>query len=273
MDLQLTGKTALVTGGSKGTGAAIARELSLEGCRVAITSRTKEDLEAVAAEITKDTGNEVITLPGDWRKWDDVQAVVGAAIEHFGVLDIFVPNAGDAPGGLFERMNEEDWERGLSLKLMGHMRGLRAVLPHMAERRAGAIVMVVGNDGLKPPYGEIIPGACNAADINVASALAQQYGYKGIRINTVNPGPIATDRWWRAEKTVSEQRNLSPDQVRKVVLASLPPGYICTPKEVARVVVFLASPCASYVNGANVPVDGAQQKTLMHVDEFFDVNL
>src|SRR3546814_6229356 len=128
---------------------------------------------------------------------------------------------------------------------MGHMRGCRAALPHMAERGSGAVTMVVGNDGLKPPFAEIVPGACNAADINVASSLAEQYGYKGIRVNTVNPGPIDTSRWAWCEEEMAESRGLTLEQVRSLILASLPRGYICTPEEVADVVLFLSSDRAS----------------------------
>jgi 3-oxoacyl-[acyl-carrier protein] reductase len=132
--------------------------------------------------------------------------------------------------------------------------------------------MVVGNDGLKPPFAEVVPGACNAADLNVASSLAEKYGYKGIRVNTVNPGPVATTRWDWVEETIAKERGLPLEQVRKLTLASLPLGYICKPEEIADVVLFLSSARASYVNGAHVPVDGAQRKALMYVDQHFAID-
>lgn len=271
MDLELQDKTVLVTGGSRGTGKEIARLFAAEGARVAITARSEDDLTAAANEISSEIGQDVIVIPGDWRKTEDVVRVVDSAIAQLGHLDIFVPNAGDAPPGDFETMDDERWLHALNLKFMGHIRGCRAVLPHMVQRGHGAITMVVGNDGLKPPFAEVVPGACNAADINVASSLAEKYGYKGIRVNTVNPGPIATPRWDWCEATMAEERNLSRAQVTRLVLASLPLGYICTPQEVANVVVFLSSARASYVNGAHVTVDGAQRKPLMYADMFFTV--
>src|SRR3546814_20417845 len=108
---------------------------------------------------------------------------------------------------------------------MGHMRGCRAVLPHMAERGSGAVTMVVGNDGLKPPFAEIVPGACNAADINVASSLAEQYGYKGIRVNTVNPGPIDPTRWAWSDEEMAESRGPTIEQVRRQILEPFPPRH------------------------------------------------
>ena len=271
MDLQLAGKTVLVTGGSRGIGLAVAKKFAEEGARVAITARNEDVLRSAAEEIKAATGGEVLILPGDWTKDDEVDRVVAAAIAELGHLDVFVPNAGAAAPGDFESMTDERWLESLNLKFMGHMRGCRAVLPHMVERGEGVVTMVVGNDGLKPPFAEIVPGACNAADINVASSLAEKYGYKGIRVNTVNPGPVATTRWDWVEETVSEERGLSMEHVRQLTLASLPLGYICAPEEVANVVVFLSSSAASYVNGAHLPVDGAQRKALMYADLHFDI--
>lgn len=270
MDLGLAGKAVLITGGSRGIGKACARLFAEEGARVAISARTETDLVTAADEIWKDTGGEVYPLPGDWRDSDDVRRVVAQARERLGSIDVFVPNAGDAPPGDFESMDDERWFQGLNLKFMGHVRGCRAVIPHMVEQGHGVITMVVGNDGLKPPFAEIVPGACNAADINVASSLAEKYGYKGIRVNTVNPGPVATSRWEWCEVTMSEERNLTRAQVSELLRASLPLGRVCTPEEVASVVLFLSSDMASYVNGAHIPVDGGQRKALMYADIHFE---
>lgn len=269
MDLGLNEKTVLITGGSRGTGREIARLFAIEGARIAICARTESDLVKTARELSEETGAFIVPIAGDWRQTADVERVVAKVIEELGSIDIFVPNAGDAPPGDFEAMDDERWMHALNLKFMGHIRGCRAILPHMVERGHGVITMVVGNDGLKPPFAEIVPGACNAADINVASSLAEKYGYKGIRVNTVNPGPIATTRWDWAEEVMGKERGLEPQQVRSLVHASLPRGYVCTPEEVANVVVFLSSEKASYVSGAHVPVDGAQRKALMYADLHF----
>ena len=195
MDLQLTGKIALVTGGSKGIGKGIARTLSGEGCRVAICARTRADLDEAAAEITASTGNEVAVFVADLTRAEDAAAFVEDAAGHFGRIDILVNNAGAAPGGVIEDLTEDDWAQSLQLKFMGYVRCTKAVLPHMQRQGHGRIVNLIGNDGIKHSYWEIAPGAANAAGLNLTMSLAAQYGEKNISFVAVNPGPVRTERW------------------------------------------------------------------------------
>jgi 3-oxoacyl-[acyl-carrier protein] reductase len=171
--------------------------------------------------------------------------------------------AGSSPGGLLEDLTEDQWMSSLNLKFMGYVRSVRAVIPHMRERGEGAIVLVVGNDGLKPSYWEMTAGVANAADINFASSVAEQYGRHGVRINTVNPGPVNTDRWDTLEKAFARDKGVDQARAHELALGSIPFGRICEPEEVANVVAFVASPRASFVNGAHIPIDGAQRKALM----------
>jgi 3-oxoacyl-[acyl-carrier protein] reductase len=148
---------------------------------------------------------------------------------------------------------------------MGYVRSVRAVIPHMRERGEGAIVMVVGNDGLKPSYWEMTAGVANAADINFASSVAEQYGRYGVRINTVNPGPVNTDRWDSLEKALARDKKIDQKHAHELALSSIPFHRICEPGEVASLVTFLVSPRASFINGAHIPIDGAQRKALMDI--------
>jgi 3-oxoacyl-[acyl-carrier protein] reductase len=148
---------------------------------------------------------------------------------------------------------------------MGYVRSCRAVIPHMVERGGGSIVLVVGNDGLKPSYWEMTAGAANAADHNFASSLAEQYGSKGIRVNTVNPGPVDTDRWDGLEKAFARDKGVDQQTAHDLAVSSIPLGRICTPQEVANLVAFVASPRGSFLNGAHIPIDGGQRKALMDV--------
>src|SRR3954469_14251794 len=166
MDLGLQGKSALVTGGSMGIGREVTRVLAREGCRVAISARDRERLEQAARELSEDTGGEVVALAGDMSVVEDVERVVNGVVERCGGIDVLVTCAGSSPGGLLEELTEDQWFASLNLKFMGYVRTCRAVIPRMREAGGGSIVLVVGNDGLKPSYWEMTAGAANAADLN-----------------------------------------------------------------------------------------------------------
>ena len=263
MDLQLTDKVAFVTGASKGIGRAVAAQLASEGADVVITARNAEPLEATAAQIARESGRRVVAMAGDMSRTDDVDRCVAAALQQFGRIDILVTCAGSSPGGLLEELTEEQWFSSLNLKFMGYVRTVRAVIPHMRNRGEGAIVLVVGNDGLKPSYWEMTAGVANAADINFASSVAEQYGRHGVRINTVNPGPVNTDRWDGLEKALARDKKIDQARAHELAVSSIPFHRICEPEEVASLVTFLASPRAYFINGAHIPIDGAQRKALM----------
>jgi 3-oxoacyl-[acyl-carrier protein] reductase len=263
LDLELGGKVALVTGASKGIGRAVAEQLAREGADVVITARTAEPLEATAQQITAATGGTVVAMAGDMSVTADVQRCVDATLARLGKIDILVTCAGSSPGGLLENLTEDQWMSSLNLKFMGYVRSVRAVIPHMRERGEGTIVLVVGNDGLKPSYWEMTAGVANAADINFASSVAEQYGRYGVRINTVNPGPVNTDRWDTLEKAFARDKGVAQDRAHELATRSIPFGRICEPGEVAALVTFLASPRAAFINGAHIPIDGAQRKAIM----------
>jgi NAD(P)-dependent dehydrogenase (short-subunit alcohol dehydrogenase family) len=265
VDLGLTDKVAFVTGASKGIGRAVAEQLASEGANVVITARTAAPLERTATDIAAKSGRTIVPLAGDMSKPEDVDWCVKETLDRFGHIDILVTCAGSSPGGLLEELTEEHWLSSLNLKFMGYVRSVRAVIPHMRERGEGAIVLVVGNDGLKPSYWEMTAGVANAADINFASSVAEQYGRYGIRINTVNPGPVNTDRWDGLEKAFARDKKVDQKRAHELALSSIPLNRICEPQEVASLVTFLVSPRAYFINGAHIPIDGAQRKALMDV--------
>jgi NAD(P)-dependent dehydrogenase (short-subunit alcohol dehydrogenase family) len=263
MDLGLAGKVALVTGGSKGIGKAVAKGLAQEGAKVAICARTQADLDATAAEIGRLTGGEVFAVAGDLTRPADAPKIVDATASHFGRIDILVNNAGAAPGGLLLDLSEDDWQAALQLKFMGYVRCMKAVIPHMLRQGGGRIVNIVGNDGVKPIGVELTPSAANAADLAVTLALAEQYGSQNICINAINPGPVATERWDGLIAGIARIRRIRVDEAQKRAERSIPLGRICTPEEVANVAVFVASERASFMNGALITLDGGQRKALL----------
>lgn len=263
MDLQLTGKKALVTGGSQGIGQAIAQTLAAQGADVAICSRTRESLDKVAADITKQTGRKIVAIAADLTKTADAENFVRKAHEALGRVDILVNNAGSAPGGVIETLTEDDWELALQLKFMGYVRCLRYALPIMVKQGHGRVVNLIGNDGVKPSYWEIAPGAANAAGQNLTKSLAGQYGKNGISFVAVNPGPVRTERWSGLVSAMSRDMKLSYEEADKLAPASIPMGRIAETQEVANLVTMLASPLMHYVTGTMIEIDGGQEKSLM----------
>ena len=263
MDLGLKDKVAAITGASKGIGYACAETLLREGAKVAICARTAETLETAAERLREDTGGEVLPVQADMGVREDARRFMQAVYDHFGRIDILINCAGSSPGGLLEDITEEQWFASMNLKFMGYVRAMTEAIPLMRKGGGGSIVNVVGNDGVKPIYFELTPSAANAADLAVNAALAEQYGPQGIRINAVNPGPVATDRWDGLEKQMAKDKGITQEEAHALALKSLPLGRICTAQEVANVAVFVASECASYMNGASITVDGGQRKALM----------
>ncbi len=263
MDLGLSGKNVLITGGSMGIGKACARLFAQEGSSVAMTARTKEVLESTAKELEEETGARILALTGDMSVQQDVERVTADAIEELGGIDVLVTCAGSSPGGLMEDLTDDQWYSSLNLKFMGYVRSMRAVLPHMRMRGSGSIVLVVGNDGIKPSYWETTAGAANAAGINVAASMAEQYAPLGIRVNTVNPGPVNTGRWDGLEKAFARDKGVSQERAHELAVSSIPLGRIAEPEEVADLVVFLASDRASFINGSHILIDGSQRKGIM----------
>src|SRR3979411_2721051 len=263
MDLQLTGKTALVTGGSEGIGKGITRALAREGVDVAICARRKEPLEAAAAAIAKETGRKIIAIPADLTKDADARNFIEQGHRALGRVDIMINNAGAAPGGIIEHLSEDDWEKGMQLKFMGFVRCLRYVLPIMVKQGGGRVVNLIGNDGVKPSYWEICPGAANAAGQNLTLSLAGQYGKHGVSFCAVNPGPVRTERWVGLVAAMARDMKLPHEEADKLAPSSIPLGRIAEVEEVANLVVMLASPLMHMVNGTQIEIDGGQEKSLM----------
>jgi NAD(P)-dependent dehydrogenase (short-subunit alcohol dehydrogenase family) len=251
LDLELSGKIALVTGGSRGIGRATALRLAHEGVHVAICGRTSETLESAVAEL-RATGVRAHAVVADVTASGEVERFVDEASAALGGLDLLVANVGGTAGrGLLES-TPEDWSRTFELNLFHAVRAVRAAVPGMRARGGGSVVIISSISGWKPgPMSQY--GAAKAGEIFVAGALAWELGPVRIRVNTVSPGSILFPGggWERF-------RERDPDRFAEFERREFPWGRLGTPEEVADVVAFVLSARARWINGANIPVDGAQ---------------
>jgi 3-oxoacyl-[acyl-carrier protein] reductase len=252
MDLGLTGKVALVTAASKGMGKASAMGLAAEGAKVVMCARTESELKNAAEEIRAKTKAEVLAMPADVTKKDDVAALVDRAMNSFGHIDILVANAGGPPRGYFEDMTDEQWQGAFDVSLLSVVRLVRGVLPSMKARRWGRI-LTIQSVSVKQPIPELLlSNAVRPGVAGMMKTLAGQLGKDGITVNTVCPGKIMTDRFLGGQKI----SGLSREEYLARAVDDVPVGRVGTPEEFANVIVFLASERASYVTGVSVQVDG-----------------
>jgi len=242
---------------------AVTQGLRTKARAIDVPSLIRDVLEAAAAEIAKETNRKVVPIVADLTKDADAKNFVAEGHKALGRVDIMVNNAGSAPGGVIEHLSEADWEKGLQLKFMGYVRCLRYVLPIMVKQGGGRVVNLIGNDGVKPSYWEIVPGAANAAGQNLTKSLAGQYGKHNISFVAVNPGPVRTERWAGLVAAMSRDMKLPYEQADKLAPASIPMGRIAEVDECANLVAMLASPLMHMVNGTMIEIDGGQEKALM----------
>lgn len=255
MELDLADCAVAVTGASRGIGRAVAEAFADEGADVAICARGRADLEATARDVEAWHDVDCVAIPADLTDSEEVRAFIETATDRLNGLDVLVNNAGSAPHGTIGELSERDWREALELKFMGAVRCTRAALPRLVERE-GCIVNVVGRAGVDPSPATLTSGAVNAAELNLTEALAEQYGPRGVRVNAVNPGPVDTGRLNEIVADVADALDIEEREAREIVADTTAMERVALPEEVARVVVFLASDAASFVNGATVAVDG-----------------
>ncbi|HEY3064660.1 MAG TPA: SDR family NAD(P)-dependent oxidoreductase [Methylomirabilota bacterium] len=256
MDLELADKTALVTGGSKGIGRAIALGLAAEGARVAVCARDKATLEKTAEEIRRRSRRDAVVIPADLSQLSEVERVVGAAKDGLGRIDILVNNAGAIRGGGFLDIPDAQWIEDWNLKLLGYIRMARAVFPLMREQGGGRIVNVVGAAARNPAPTYLTGGAANAALVNFTKGLADLGAPSNILVTAVSPAATATERW---ESLLAQQAKGSGRSIEAARAEALGPyklGRIATSEDIADLVCFLASARASFITGICITVDG-----------------
>ena len=257
-DNELSGKVALVTGGTKGAGQAIAARLKAAGATVIITARNKPDQE----------DPDLNFIPADLSHRDAAERVARETLERFGRLDILINNLGgsETKAGGFSALSEEDWENTLSLNLLAPVRLDRVFLPKMLEQGSGVIIHIASIQGRLPLHDSTLPyAAAKAALINYSKGLSKEVTSKGVRVLTVSPGWIATDATVNFLWRIAQSSNVSIDEARQSVmdaLGGIPAGRPAEPAEVAELVGFLASPRANYLSGTEFVIDGGTIPTI-----------
>jgi len=256
MDLELEGKTALVTGASRGIGRAIAQALAKEGVRVALAARDKATLETAASEIRGNGGAEALAISADLSRLEEVNRAVETVKDRFGRLDILVNNAGAIRGGDFAKIPDEQWAGDWSLKLLGYVRMARAVFPLMQAQGGGRIVNVVGAAARNPTAGYLPGGIANAGLINFTKGLADLGAPSNILVTAVSPAATATSRWETLIAQQAAAAGKSVEAYRREVENGYPLKRIARPEDIADLVCFLVSARASFLTGICITVDG-----------------
>lgn len=259
MDLGLTDKVAIITGGSEGIGKAAAHSLAAEGARVAICGRRVEVLEQAAAEISQATGGQVLAIPADVTHPGQVEKLFRTTLEHFGRLDILVNNAGASSAHPFEAASDDIWQADLELKLFGAIRCARAALPYMKAQGGGRIINITTPGGKAPGARSAPTSVSRAAGIALTKVLSKEYAQDNILVNTVCIGLIKSGqherRWTQAH---AADPSLSLNAYYDHMGREVPLGRVGEAREAGDLIAFLASARASYITGVAINIDGGR---------------
>jgi NAD(P)-dependent dehydrogenase (short-subunit alcohol dehydrogenase family) len=251
MDLHLQGKRVLITGASKGIGAAAARAFAEEGCRLLLAARGGAALEQLAQRLRAEHGVEVVAQAADLRSADDIARLADAA----GDVDVLVNNAGDIPPGSLDKVDEAAWRHAWELKVFGYINLTRRLYAAMKARGRGVIINDIGAGGERVDFDAITASAGNAALMAFSRALGSRSLADGIRVVGINPGPVETDRLLSVFKAQALNR-LGDESRYRELMVKFPMGRAAAPREIADAMVFLASERSSYTSGVIVTIDG-----------------
>jgi len=251
MDLHLRGKRVLITGASKGIGAAAAQAFAEEGCHLHLAARSKDLMEAVAAPLRKAHGVEIACHVADLRKADDLAGLAKAASDS----DILVNNAGDIPRGTLGEIDEAKWRHAWELKVFGYINLTRLVYAQMKARGGGVIVNDIGAAGERMNADYITGSTGNAALMAFTRALGGKSLKDNIRVVGINPGPVETERMTGRLKAQAKER-FGDDSRYMEFTRDMPRGRAARPREIADMMAFLASDRSDYTTGVIVTIDG-----------------
>lgn len=259
MDLALSGRRAVVTGGTKGIGRAIVEELLAEGASVAFCARHDDEVKAAQAELEATAAPTVAGWVTDVTDAEAVERFIEESASALGGIDILVNNAGAAHPGTFETLADADWQGDLDVKLFSQIRCTRAALPHLRKSSAARIININAVYAKYPDPNFFATTVNRAACLNLTKALAQQYGADRILVNSVNIGFVVTPQWENIRARRAPE-STEDEFFGALAAAEVPLGRFGTVEEVSGLVTFLASDRASYITGASIDVAGGMGK-------------
>jgi 3-oxoacyl-[acyl-carrier protein] reductase len=261
--LGIKGRSAIVTGGSRGIGREAARQFLEEGVRVTICGRVAQPLERTRTELARATGGEIHAVVADMTKEADIACLVDSAKRRFGNVDILVNNAGQMYSGRFAVLNDAGLKEQLETKLFGFMRAIRLVYPMMKAQRWGRIVNIIGGAGKEPDPYMFGSGITNSALLNITKSLSTEFGADNVLVNAVCPGWVDTNLWQRnAQGLAAELEAKSEEEARRLAARKNSLNRFGKPEELANAIVFLCSERASYITGVSLNLDGGRLKSL-----------
>jgi 3-oxoacyl-[acyl-carrier protein] reductase len=256
----LTGKTAVVTGASRGIGRAIALHLAGEGASVVLTARDIPLLDGAVREVSE-TGGRAVRIAADLREPAAAAGIARKAVDAFGSIDILVNSAGATKRGEFEELSDDDWEDGFALKFFGAVRLTRAAWPHLRTGR-GSVVHISGSGGRTPGAQFAVGGSVNAALLSFTKSLAETGLRDGVQVNCVNPGPVRTARLDTRLARIAAEKGVTEEQALGIFLAAEKITRVAEPEEIAALVGFIVGPMGRSLHGSLIDIDGGSTKTI-----------
>ena len=256
MDLNLSGKHILITGGSKGIGLACAQAFLAEGARVSLVSRSEANLARARESLGAQGADRVQTFAADLTQPASALAALDDAVAALGPVAVLVNSAGAAKRTPAPELSPQAWQDAMQANYFSYIHMIDPVIKRMAQRGKGNIVNVVGNGGKVASPIHLAGGAANAALMLATAGLANAYAAQGIRVNAINPGLTRTERLKEGMAADARLQGIETEEAMKRAMAKIPMGRMAEPEEIAKVVLFLASDAASYVTGINMSMDG-----------------
>ena len=256
MNLQLSDKKAFVAGSSRGLGYAVARQLAMEGCAVALNGRDPQKLARAARDLAAETGSRVVPIPGNVADPALAPLLIRDAAQALGGLDLLLTNAGGPPAGKFADFDDAAWQQAVELSFLSHVRLIRAALPYLRESAAPSILTVTSISVKEPLPGLILSNSVRLATIGLTKSLSQELAPEGIRVNSILPGWTATERVRELMAHRAQVNGTTIEAEFQKQSAVIPLGRMGDPDEFAKAAVFLLSPAASYITGVMLQVDG-----------------